>query len=181
MAMALTSFSCACLIPAGHPQHSIQPTMPTAALDWEGFLQLWSIPEAEAFLCQAASEPLPKRGRLQQLLVKTHQILSHALEANAFQSKEAVAAVQCKAVALLARLLHRLQQSPKLELSLIAKHPLKSTWYCVLLSLNHITERLCKQYYVQPHCSLGQVSDASETGRITLAFIEQMNQSTGRF
>ena len=178
--MALTSFSCACLIPAGHPQHSIQPTMPAAALDWEGFLQLWSIPEAEAFLCQAASEPLPKRGRLQQLLVRTQQILFHALKADAFQSKEAVAAVQCQAVALLARPLHRLQQSPKLELSSIAKHPLKSTWYCVLLSLHSIMERLCEQQYVQGRSNLRQVPEASETGRIALAFTEQMNQATGR-
>ena len=113
------------------------PPRAAAAIDWDGFIQLWAIPEAEAFLSQAASSSLPKRGRLQQLLVKTQQILSRrAAEADDLHYNEAKAAVQAKAVILLARLMHVLQQSPCLEVTaIVVTRPFDSVWFCVVSTL----------------------------------------------
>jgi hypothetical protein len=112
--------------------------MQNCAVDWDGLTDLWSAPEADAFLGQAASDSLPKRGRLQQLLVKTQQILVRAVE-DKIQYREAAAAVEAKAVVLLARLMHVLQQNPRLEVAaVVADKPFKSVWYCVTYTLTRI-------------------------------------------
>jgi hypothetical protein len=68
--------------------------MQTNAVDWGEFTNLWSNPEANTFLGQGASESLPKRGRLKQLLVKTEQILFRLAGANVINYREAAAAVK---------------------------------------------------------------------------------------
>jgi hypothetical protein len=118
--------------------------MQTSAVDWDGFTKLWSAHEAaDAFLGQAAPDSLPKRGRLKQLLVKTQQILSRAAKADVINDREAAAAVEAKAVVLLARLMHVLQQNPRLEVAAIAAYkPSKSVWYCVTITLTCILESI---------------------------------------
>ena len=120
------------------------PPRAVAAIDWDGFTRLWAIPEAERFLSQAASEPLPRRGRLQQLLVKTQQVLSRSAKADGVMPyKQAKAAVESRAVVLLARLMHVLQQSPSLKVtSIVVNQPWSSVWWCVAYALCTIVESI---------------------------------------
>jgi hypothetical protein len=116
--------------------------MQTDAMDWDGFTEIWSAPEADAFLGQAAPDSLPKRGRLKQLLSQTVQTLSPAA-ANKIHYREAAAAVEAKAVVLLARLMHVLQQNPRLEVAaVVADKPFKSVWYCVAFASTCVLQRI---------------------------------------
>ena len=133
------------------------PPRAIAAIDWDDFIKLWAIPEAESFLSQAASEPLPRRGRLQQLLVKTQQVLSRAAEADEIQLgrtaimhyKQAEAAVEARAVVLLARLMHVLQRSPSSPsspTSIVVHQPWSSVWWCVTYALCTIVQTIQQKH-----------------------------------
>jgi len=97
---------------------------------------MWSDPEAEAFLNWPADQPLPKRGRLQQLLARTQQLLSAPLMADLRSYSPAEAAVLCGAVRVLAGLLHMLQQNPSQNFKAPPPRiPRQSTWFCVMSTL----------------------------------------------
>ena len=55
--------------------------------EWQLLVKLWSDPEARSYLSQLAPRPLPRRGRLHQLLARTQQIVWTAIESNATQGR----------------------------------------------------------------------------------------------
>ena len=101
---------------------------------------MWSDPEAEAFLNWPADQPLPKQGRLQQLLARTQKLLSAPLIADHISYSAAEAAVRCEAVRVLARLFHMLQQNPSQNFKAPPpNNPHESTWFCVMATLRAVT------------------------------------------
>ena len=116
----------------------------TSEPDWGSLLHVWK--DGEGFLACQPSEVmlLMQTEHVQQLLQKTQKFLVPALQADHVQSKHAVErAVNTGTVALLAKLLHKLQQFPSLDIiSVNAKTPYKSVWYCVLESLRVIMEMM---------------------------------------
>ena len=55
--------------------------------EWQALVKLWSDPEARAYLSQLAPRPLPRRGRLHQLLARTQQIVRTAIATEATRGK----------------------------------------------------------------------------------------------
>ena len=51
--------------------------------EWQALVKLWSDPEARAYLSQPVPRPLPRRGRLHQLLARTQQIVRAAISTKA--------------------------------------------------------------------------------------------------
>ena len=106
---------------------------------WPALLQLWSDAEAEALLAQGSSQSALENPRLHQLLAETKKILAPITEADSIRYTKAVAAVECQAVALLAKLLHLLQQHPSHIISSAASSNfLQADWSCVLDTLKAI-------------------------------------------
>ena len=106
---------------------------------WPALLQLWSDAEAEALLAQGSSQSALSNPRLQQMLAATKKILAPVAEADSINYIQAVAAVECQAVALLAKLLHLLQQQPSHTISSAASsNSLQAGWSCVLGTLKAI-------------------------------------------
>ena len=161
------------------------PPSATVNVNWDDFTELWSIPEAEAFLSQATSEPLPKRGRVQQLLVRTQQILSSAAEAEAIHFKAAEAAVQARAVVLLARLMHVLQQSPSMDVTAVIVHrPFSSVWYCVVYTLVCIVETIQKQRVAEmrsqsQEAEVEECATVPELTPIKTSCMQQLDEAEG--
>ena len=56
--------------------------------EWQQLVKLWSDPEARAYLSQLAPRPLPRRGRLHQLLARTQQIVRTAIATKATQGRD---------------------------------------------------------------------------------------------
>ena len=103
---------------------------------WQRLLDLWSDPEAESFLQELSQRPVPKSGPVHKLLLKTEKLLDKATSSRA----DAVQAERCGAVALLARILHRLQQHPCEENHFgPPQAPLQTTWYSILQGLKYIS------------------------------------------
>ena len=108
---------------------------------WPALLELWQDPEAQALLSQPASQDSSTNPRMQQLLSSTQKILAPLLKEKTITYKHAVAAVKSEAIALLAKLLHLLQQQPIIsrEFSIAKSNdPYKSVWVCVLESVRNI-------------------------------------------
>ena len=101
--------------------------------DWDLLMSLWEDPKAQAFLTWPASCPLPSDNPLlQQLLATTQRMLAPAVRPNAFTYRQAAAAVNRRAVLLLAKLLHLLQQHPCPEVNCTPPNdPSSSVWFCV--------------------------------------------------
>ena len=129
---------------AGHCVPAAGMASCTSEPDWGSLLHVWK--DGKGFLACQPSEvtPLMQIEHVQQLLKKTQKFLGPALQADHLQSKHVVErAVNTGTVALLAKLLHELQQSPSLDIiSVNAKTPYKSVWYCVLESLCVIMETM---------------------------------------
>ena len=108
---------------------------PGSEPDWPALLELWQDPEAQALLSQPASQDPSINPHIQQLLSRTQKILAPSVKAEVITYKHAAAAVQCAAIALLAKLLHLLQQQPILSTEFIlatSNDPYESVWFCVL-------------------------------------------------
>ena len=117
----------------------------TAEPDWQACLNVWSCEQGEAFLTSEPEEgtSLLRTGSVQQLLDKTQQLLEPALMKDRIGFKQASAAVGAKVVVLLARLLHKLQETPSGDMnSASASKPYKSVWYCVLEAFGAIVEAM---------------------------------------
>ena len=55
--------------------------------EWEVLVKLWSDPEARVYLSQPAPRPLPRRGRLHQLLARTQQVVRTAIATEATRGR----------------------------------------------------------------------------------------------
>ena len=107
---------------------------------WLEVIDIWSDPEAEAYLFWPSDQPLPENGFLEQLLARTQQVLSAPLKADTIEHQEAAGALNCKAVVVLTRVLHMLQQqaghqqfaAPSL------KAPFQSVWFCIVATLTAV-------------------------------------------
>ena len=106
----------------------------------EAIDHIWSDPEAEAYLLWPSDQPLPEKGPLQQLLARTQQILSAALRADSIQHQAAAEALKSKAVVLLTRLLHMLQQQSQQQqfTAPLSKDPFQSVWFCIVGTLTAV-------------------------------------------
>ena len=113
------------------------PRSPPKAHRVEEINSLWSDPEAEAYLLWPSDQPLPDSARLHQLLARTQQVLSAALRADTIQHQEAAEALISKAVVLLTRLLHMLQQQAKHHQFMppLPEQPYQSIWFCIVGTL----------------------------------------------
>ena len=113
--------------------------MATPSSYWKRLLDLWSDPPAESFLQELSHRPIPKSGLMHKVLLKTEKLLDKARSAKS----DAVQAERCGAVALLARILHRLQQHPCKEDHFgPPQAPLQTTWYSILQGLAYIAHSL---------------------------------------
>ena len=103
-------------------------------------IDIWSDPEAEAYLLWPSDQPLPKNGPLQELLARTHRVLSAALKADSIDRQEADEALKSKAVVVLARLLHMQQQQLRHQQFTAPppKAPLQSVWFCIVGTLTAV-------------------------------------------
>ena len=116
---------------------STMPRSPPKANWMEAIDHSWSDPEAKAYLLWPSDQLLPGKGPLQQLLARTQQVLSAALRADTIQHQEAAEALKSKAVVLLTRLLHMLQQQSQQQqfTAPLSKEPLQSVWFCIVETL----------------------------------------------
>ena len=113
--------------------------------DWPALLELWQDPEAQALLSQPASQDAFMNPRIQQLLSRTKKILVPSVKEDTITYKHAAAAVKCEAIALLAKLLHLLQQQPILSMEFAratSDDPYDLVWACVLESLRCIMKAI---------------------------------------
>ena len=103
-------------------------------------MQTWLDPEAERYLSWPADQPLPKSDHLQQLLERTRKLLAEPLRTDAIDRNRAASALECKAVVVLTRLLHMLQQhlSHKFNTPSVGD-PFQSVWFCVVSALTAVT------------------------------------------
>ena len=119
---------------------------PVPEPDWPALLEVWQDPEAQALLSQPASQDASTNPRIQQLLSRTRKILVPlSVREIAITYKHAAAAVKCEAIALLAKLLHLVQQQPILskEFAMATSNdPRNSVWACVVESLRFILKAI---------------------------------------
>ena len=89
---------------------------------------------------------------VKQLLAKTRELMLPVLTAKGDKLKKAAAgALPAGAVALLANLLHQLQQDPSLQvISVDSLRPYTSAWYCMLQALCAILAVMREQLEKSP-------------------------------
>ena len=150
---------------------------PPPHIDWDALLDCWSVSEAIAYLTDTSVKPVPKRGRLQQLLARTQRILSEGLHSQGLEVGQAVDAVNCRAVVLLAKLLHLLQQCPSKEVNCATyNNPFKSVWLCVLATLELISKNVTKEGSVK---AVSETTRSEENFTVEASFKHQMEETTG--
>ena len=142
---------------------------------WQVLLDLWSDPEAEAFLQEQSPSPITNGGPLHRALEKTEVFLHEAV---------AVAADGCQAerlgaVALVARILHRLQQHLcDDEAGTAALDGLQSKWFSFMKGLAYIIV-----YIMDPIRGTAHESQPQPTGPVNdhLTWLQQLNEEPGTF
>jgi hypothetical protein len=145
-------------------------------INWDALLECWSVSEAVTYLNDKTVKPLPKRGRLQQLLARTQQILSEGLSKD-FDVSHAEEAVHRRVVFLLAKLLHLLQQCPSKEVNCAPNnHPFKSVWLCILAMLELIGKHISKGGYMK---ALSDMTRKEEFFTTEAAFKLQLEEAAG--
>ena len=106
--------------------------------EWPGFTSLWSDPLAKSFLSEPAPTSLPTSGPLHKLLVATRRFCSRE-----HTQRSAEEAVKARAVWVLAKLVHWLQQKPCKELqSASIIYPYSCDWFNVLNTLTTLLQEI---------------------------------------
>ena len=138
---------------------------------WQVLLELWSDPEAESFLQEQSISPIPNDGPVHLALEETEMLLDKAIavQEDAFQAE------RLGAVALLARILHRLQQRPCDDEAGTALQP---KCYSFMQGLEYIIA-----YVKDPIRGTAHESQAQLTGPVKdhLSWLQQLKEEPGTF
>ena len=138
---------------------------------WQVLLDLWSDPEAECFLQNQPASPIPNYGPVHRALKETDMLLAKAVAvtADGFQAE------RLGAVALLARIIHRLQQHPCDGEAGTAP---QCKWYSVMQGLAYIIE-----YVMDPIRGTARASKAQPTDNVNdhLSWLQQLKVKPGGF